>query len=195
MTKIYIGSSNKHKIFEFNHILKVNKIQGFEFIKFPYNVENIEENGATYEENAIIKLKAYSKFNLLPLVTDDSGLEIEALNNTPGIKSARFLGEHISYRERFNYIIDKLKGLSTKERKAKFVCTLAYKDSNKQIIVRGECEGIIVDTPVGDNGFGYDPIFYIPQLKKTMAELSDDEKCLISHRAKATLNLVQKLNK
>ena len=144
------------------------------------------EDGTTFEENAIIKAKTIMEITGEIAIADDSGLEVDYLDGAPGIYSARFLGEDTSYDIKNNYIIDKLKDAKGKERSARFVCAVAaaFPDGQSKVI-RGTMEGSIGYEIKGENGFGYDPIFYLPQYGKYSAELTSDEKNAISHRGEA----------
>ena len=145
------------------------------------------ETGATYHENAKMKASEGAEVSGLVTLADDSGLEIEALEGAPGVSSARFLGEEASYQERFAEILRRLRGLPQEKRRARFVCVIAIAEPGSQEVrlVQGEVEGFIAEEPQGEGGFGYDPIFWLPQHLATMAELPPDQKNVISHRARA----------
>ena len=148
---------------------------------------DIEENGKTYEENALIKARTVAKEAPGAIVmADDSGLEVDYLNKEPGIYSARYLGEDTSYVKKNSVILERLKDVPEEKRSARFVCAVAaaFPDGQTKVI-RGTMEGIIGYEIKGENGFGYDPIFYLPQYGKYSAELSSDEKNAISHRGEA----------
>ena len=154
---------------------------------------DVEENGATFEENAVIKAEAIMKICNQIVVADDSGLEIDYLDKTPGVLSARYLGHDTPYDYKNRKILEQLEGVPEDKRTARFVCAMAVACPGKETkVVRGTIEGIIGDEIAGENGFGYDPIFYLPELKKTTAELSMEEKNKISHRGKA-LDEVRKI--
>lgn len=156
----------------------------------------IEENGATFEENAIIKAKAVSEVCGEVVLADDSGLEIDYLNKEPGIYSARYMGENTSYRIKNANLIERLSGVPDEERTARFICAIAaFFPDGDVITAYGEVEGRIGYEEKGGNGFGYDPIFYLPELGKTTAELSDGEKNDISHRGKALRKMREELKK
>ena len=156
----------------------------------------IDENGATFEENAIIKAKAVSAVCGEIVLADDSGLEIDYLNKEPGIYSARYLGEDTSYSIKNAKLIERLRGVPDEKRTARFICAIAAVFPNGEVLTtHGEIEGRIGHKAEGTNGFGYDPIFYIPELEKTTAQLSDDEKNAISHRGKALFTMKEKLKK
>ena len=145
-----------------------------------------EENGTTYEENALIKARAVAQFTDAIVMADDSGLEVDYLNQEPGVYSARYLGEDTSYRIKNQNIIDRLAGVPEEERTARFVCAIAVVLPDKrELTVRATIEGRIDYEEKGSHGFGYDPIFYVPQFGKTTAELTEEEKNEVSHRGKA----------
>lgn len=147
---------------------------------------DIEENGTTYEENALIKAREVAKYTDAIVMADDSGIEIEHLDNGPGIFSARFLGEDTSYRIKNNYIIEQLAGVPDEKRTARYVCAIAtVLPDGRELTTRGVFEGRIGYEEVGENGFGYDPIFFVPKFGKTTAQLSPEEKNQVSHRGLA----------
>ena len=154
---------------------------------------DIVENGTTFEENARIKAKAVAQFTKDIVLADDSGLEIDYLNKEPGIYSARYMGEDTSYHIKNKSLIDRLEGVPDEKRTARFVCAIAavFPDG-KELVVRGTVEGIIGYEEKGENGFGYDPIFYLPERGCTTAELPPEEKNSISHRGNA-LRLMKEL--
>lgn len=181
---LLLATTNANKIEEIKNLLKNTKIN----IQTAPKDFNPIENGTSFMENAYIKAEnAATKFHTLSLA-DDSGLVINALNGKPGIYSARYANDDQS---RINRVLTELNQSNTIDRSAKFVCAMALVNQNKETLYSciGECCGLIVQKQTGTNGFGYDPIFFIPELNKTMAELSMDEKNKISHRSKA-LNLM-----
>lgn len=147
---------------------------------------DIVEDGKTFEENAVIKATAISKIANCLVLADDSGLEVDYMDKMPGIYSARWLGEDTSYAIKNQTIIDNLAGVPDEKRTARFVCAIAAAFPDGRVITRrGTIEGIIGYEERGENGFGYDPIFYLPEYGKTTAELSPEEKNKISHRGRA----------
>ena len=147
---------------------------------------NIVEDGITFEENAIIKAKLIMEMTGEIVLADDSGLEVDAMDKEPGIYSARFLGEDTSYQVKNQYILDKLKDVAQSKRGARFVCTIACAFPDGEIVTKtATIEGFIGQQIVGDNGFGYDPIFWIPLFNCTTAQLTPEQKNKISHRGKA----------
>lgn len=189
MKEIVVASTNEGKIKEIKAMLNEIGIE-VKSIKDVFNEEiEIEENGKTFQENALIKAQTICDMIHLPTLADDSGLEVDAMNGEPGIYSARFMGHDTSYDIKNQYIIDAVKG---KERGARFVCAMALCIPNEQpILIEEYFNGEINDCIEGENGFGYDPIFYVPELHKTSASLTLEEKNQYSHRAKALKKLYQ----
>ena len=155
---------------------------------------DIEENGATFEENAIIKARAICRLTGQIVLADDSGLEVDYMNKAPGVYSARYLGEDTSYSIKNQTIIKNLENAKGDERSARFVCVIAAAFPDGRIITaRGEIEGLIAYEEKGDNGFGYDPIFYVPDYNMTTAQMDSEQKNNISHRGKALRLMKEKL--
>lgn len=155
---------------------------------------DIIEDGSTFEENALIKAKAVAKYTDAIVLADDSGLEIDYLNKEPGIYSARYLGEDTSYRIKNQNLIDRLEGVPDEKRTARFVCAIAaaFPDGTS-LVTRGTIEGRIGYEERGEGGFGYDPIFYVPEFGKSTAELSAEEKNAVSHRGRALRRMKEEL--
>lgn len=197
MRKIVFATGNQGKMKEVRMILSDLGCEIYSLKDLNLDVD-IVEDGATFEENAMIKAKTICQMTGEIVLADDSGLEVDYLDKAPGIYSARFLGEDTSYDIKNQYIIDKLANAQGDERSARFVCAIAcaYPDGTAQT-TRGTIEGVIGYEPKGDNGFGYDPIFYVPEYNKSTAELSPEIKNKISHRGKALEQmkelLIQKL--
>lgn len=189
MVKIVAATNNLHKLREFKEILAPLGYQVLSLKDAGISVE-IEETGATFEENSRIKAKEILKLTGLPSLADDSGLEVDALNGEPGVFSARYCEG--SDEDRVDFLLNKMKQIEEKDRTARFVSviTLCFPDGDT-IIARGTCEGKITFEPKGKNGFGYDPVFYVEQYHKTFAELTADEKNRISHRGNA-LDILQR---
>ena len=147
---------------------------------------DIVEDGSSFEENAIIKAKAVMKLTGQLVLADDSGLEVDALGGEPGIYSARYLGEDTSYEIKNRNIIERLEGVEGEARSARFVCVIAAAFPDGEIVTtRGTIEGVIAKEPAGENGFGYDPIVYVPEYKMTTGQMEPEAKNAISHRGKA----------
>ena len=155
---------------------------------------SIEENGTTFEENALIKARAVAGQCGEIVLADDSGLEVDYLNGDPGIYSARYMGEETPYSIKNAAIIERLAGVPDEKRTARFVCAIAavFPDG-QELVTLGEIQGRIDYEEKGKNGFGYDPIFYVPEFGKTTAELTDEEKNSISHRGRALRKMKEKL--
>ena len=156
-----------------------------------------EENGASYEENALIKARAVAeKAGDAVVLAEDSGLEIDALGGEPGIYSARYLGEDTSYRVKNANLIERLAGVPEEKRTARFVCAIAaVLPDGRELVTKAAVEGRIGYEEKGEGGFGYDPIFYVPEFGRTTAELSEEEKNQISHRGKALRLMKEELRK
>lgn len=193
MKSIILASNNKDKVKEVKEILK-----GYDIISMKeagIDVD-IEENGTTFEENALIKARAIMKLTGQITMADDSGLEIDYLNKAPGVYSARFMGHDTSYDIKNKALIQKLEGVKGSDRSGRFVCAIAvcFPDGC-EIVKRGTMEGLIAEEIKGDNGFGYDPIVYLPEYGKTSGELAPEEKNKISHRGKALALIKEELDK
>ncbi|WP_043920763.1 XTP/dITP diphosphatase [Clostridium botulinum] len=190
-----VASNNQHKIEEIKEILKEFDLNILSLKEAGINVD-VEENGTTFAENAHIK--AAEIFKLVKdamVLADDSGLMVDILNGEPGVYSARYSGEHGNDRKNNEKLLSKLKGVKFIERKAKFVCAMELiVDENTIIDVQGEVEGYILEEARGGSGFGYDPLFYVPQFNKSMAEITAEEKNSISHRGKALKNLKKSID-
>ena len=157
---------------------------------------DVEEVGETLEENARLKATALAAQSEMLSLADDSGLEVDALGGEPGRLSARYAGEGASDRDRVNYLLSKLEGVPWEERSARFRCVIAVAVPDGQVeLCSGECRGVIALEPKGEQGFGYDPIFYLPELDKTMAELPLEVKNEVSHRGKAARKVSQALKR
>jgi len=192
MDKIVFATANEGKVKEIKEILKDFPIEVVSMKEMGITAD-IEENGATFEENSLIKARALVKLTGLPALADDSGLEVDYLNGEPGIYSARYLGRDTDYDYKNNYIIDKLSEAKGEERSARFVCVISLVlPDGREFVEKGVVEGLIGYEQKGENGFGYDPIFYLPEYGKTSAELPPEEKNRISHRGKA-LTAMKKL--
>ena len=187
MKQLIVASTNKGKIKEIKAMLKDINIEVLAMNEVLDQEIDIEENGKTFKENAVIKAKTIADIINKPVLADDSGLEVDALNKQPGIYSARFLGHDTSYEIKNQYIIDAVKD---KDKSARFVCAMALVIPNHEpILIEETMEGLINDKIEGENGFGYDPIFYFPPCKMTSAMMSMEEKNQHSHRAKALKRL------
>ncbi|MDO5734152.1 MAG: RdgB/HAM1 family non-canonical purine NTP pyrophosphatase [Eubacteriales bacterium] len=192
MIKIVLASHNPDKLKEFREILK-GKV---DLIAPPPGIcEQIEETGSSYEENALIKARVlHEACPGLYVLADDSGLSVDLLDGYPGIYSARFAGETASYKDKIDKLWSLLAAHEKSEWTAAFICALALiNPAGEERIFRGEVKGLIWPERLGENGFGYDPIFYIPELRQTTAQLSPAKKHRISHRGRAVEKLLQYL--
>jgi XTP/dITP diphosphohydrolase len=189
MKKILVASTNPGKLKELREML-ASDIEWVGLSDFP-GIAEIEEDGATFAENARKKALGYAKATGLWTLADDSGLVIDALGGQPGVHSARFSGAKDAKRSLIDHkniakVLKLLKDVPKEKRQAKFICCLCLASSDKVLIeTQGQVEGTIIDEPMGENGFGYDPIFYVPKLNKTVAQLDSAAKNAISHRGNA----------
>ena len=192
--RLILATSNKDKAREIAEILKdtpfvvtTMKEEGFD--------PDIVEDGSTFEENALIKARTVHELaGNAYVMADDSGLCIDALDGAPGIYSARFCGEDSTYPEKFAKIFEMLKDVPEEKRTAKFVCSIAVvRPDGSEFTVRGEVCGVLHEKPMGDGGFGYDPIFYVPEFGMTTAQMTKEQKNSISHRGKASRAMAEKL--
>ena len=187
MKEIMIATSNAHKVEEFREMLEPLGIQVRSLLDLEEKVE-IEETGTTFAENAMIKALSVHERLGIPVISDDSGLEVDAMDKAPGVYSARFLGYDTPYEEKNQYIMDQVKG---KTRTARYVCAIAYvEEDGAGHVFTGVVEGEIADHARGEKGFGYDPIFYYPPYGATLAEVSEEKKNAISHRGRALAQLI-----
>lgn len=190
---IILASNNKNKIREVKEILNDLNVKIISMKEAGIDID-IEENGTTFEENALIKAREVMKRTKCITMADDSGLEIDYLNKEPGVHSARFMGHDTSYDIKNKALIDKLKGVEGKDRSARFVAAIAVVfPDGKEIVTRETMEGMVAYEPCGTNGFGYDPILFLPEYNKCSAQLSSEEKNKISHRGKALRSMREKL--
>ena len=186
MNKIILASNNPNKLIEFRAIFTNHNIISLSDIGFN---KDIPETGSTLEDNALIKVREIFKLTNAICISDDTGLEVEALNGAPGVFSARYAGEPSNAKENIKKLLNELKKKNTINRSAKFRTVIAYKDSNQELLFEGIVEGSISLAPEGTSGFGYDPIFVPNDYKLTFAEMSIDIKNNISHRANAIKKL------
>lgn len=192
-TKIIFATKNQGKLKEIKQIMQDTNFEIISMCEAGINIE-IEETGTTFEENSIIKATAVMKESGLPALADDSGLEIDYLDKAPGVYSSRYMGEDTPYDIKNNRILELLKDVSKDQRTARFVSVIAavFPD-NTTITTKGTIEGIIGYEQAGENGFGYDPIFFVPEYNMTTAQMSIEQKNEISHRGKALKLMKNKL--
>jgi len=194
--KIIVATGNEGKMNEIRQILGKENI-AFSSLK-DENLQDVQiiENGRTFEENAVIKARRISDITGQMVLADDSGLEVDYLDKAPGVYSARYMGENTPYSIKNNHIIQLLEGVEDEKRTARFVCVIACAfPDGRTITARGVIEGRVGYEEKGENGFGYDPIFYVPEYGCTTAELSPEEKNKVSHRGKALMAMYNELIK
>lgn len=181
--KVVLASQNKKKIVEMKDILSKMGVEVLSQADVGLNLEP-EETGTTFEENARIKARAVMEAAGMPAIADDSGLMVDALGGEPGVYSARYGGPGLDDTGRWQLLLRNMAGQTNRQGKYVSVICCVFPDG-REILSRGECAGLLTEEPAGDGGFGYDPIFFLPQLGKTMAQITPEEKNQISHRAKA----------
>ena len=192
--QIVLATSNHGKLAEFQHLLSIHNIKMLTQKQF--GVTEVEETGLTFIENAILKARCVAEASGLPVIADDSGLEVDALNGAPGIYSSRYSGKNASDADNIEKLLKALDGLPISERTARFQCLLVYlrhANDPAPLICQGTWEGCIIEEPRGDHGFGYDPVFFVPNKHSTAAELTSEQKNKLSHRATAMHQLAEKL--
>lgn len=184
--KIILASKNQDKIREIQKILKDTNIELKTF--HDIDIPEVEETGVSFVENAILKARSASITTGLPAIADDSGIEVEYINARPGVRSARYSGENATNESNNKKLLEELSGVPQERRNACYRCVIVFMrfpDDPFPVISTGSWYGVIAEKPIGENGFGYDPIFFLPEFNKTSAQLTDDEKNKISHRALA----------
>ena len=186
--KLVLATRNKDKVREIKALLADTDIEIVNLDMFP-NVPEVVEDGETLEENAIKKAREVADFTGLPAVSDDTGLEVDYLGGKPGVYSSRFSGENATYADNVAKLLQELQGVPEARRTARFRCVAALVDTTREETVDGVCEGSILEQPRGERGFGYDPIFYVPEFKATFSEMNSKLKNQISHRAQAFLKI------
>lgn len=194
MQKIVLASSNQGKLREIQQVLAHLDRQLVPQSEF--NVSDVAETGLSFVENAIIKARHAARISGLPALADDSGLEVDALQGRPGIYSARFAGDKAADSDNIQKLLSELEGVESPQRSARFRCVLVYMrhaDDPSPIIAEGSWEGFILEELRGQNGFGYDPVFYIPEHQRAAAELEAEVKNQHSHRARALAQLVERM--
>ena len=188
--KIVLATHNHDKEIELQHSLRGLGVEICSLSEYP-DIGEIEETGTTLLENSLLKAHTVYDRTGLPAIADDTGLEVDALDGAPGVYSARFAGADATYEDNVNKLLSVMEDVSDDMRYARFRTVISFVDEIQELWTEGHIDGKIIDFPRGNAGFGYDPVFYIPQLEKTFAELSTEEKNKISHRGLA----LQKLRK
>lgn len=193
MKKIVVATHNQGKVAEIETMLSKFSI-AVESLSAYGDIPEAVEDGKTFQDNAVLKAKHYALYTKEVCLADDSGLEVDALAGAPGVYSARYAGDTATDAENNQKLLFELEGVSSHKRTARFRCALAVVDSGKVLFsADGKIEGIILDAPHGQGGFGYDPLFYVPSLGKTLAEIALADKNSISHRGQALHNLARQL--
>ena len=192
--KVVLASKNKHKLEEISKITEKFDMELVLESELGVDID-VEETGSTFEENSFLKAEAVMKATGLPALADDSGIAVDALNGEPGIYSARYgFDESLDDRGRLNLLLKNTENVPDDKRQAKFVCVITLVTPQGQTIqARGEVHGMLLRAPAGENGFGYDPIFYYPPFGKSLAQVSPEEKNRVSHRANALKVFYKKL--
>ena len=188
MYTLLVATTNPHKVKEIKSLLDIAglKLLGLsDFDRYP----KVIEDGKTFDENAVKKAETYFDYFGIPVIADDSGLEVDILKGEPGVYSARYAGEHATDADNNALLLKRLRGVPSQKRGAHFVCSVCFADATERRLFRGVREGRILEHPQGKGGFGYDPLFFVPALNKTFAQLSESEKNSISHRAMAFAEL------
>lgn len=196
MTQLLVATHNKGKVTEFADMMQEMQIKWLSLDDIGVNLD-VEETGSTFQENALLKAQTYAGLSGLLTLADDSGLEVDALSGAPGVYSARYGGTGLTPEARYQLVLQALGDVPESERGARFRCVIVLAEPNGRILAEAEgvCKGIITHMPVGEGGFGYDPIFYIPEEGKTMAELEPAKKNQISHRGRALQQLKPQLQR
>ena len=185
MPKLLLATNNQGKVSEYRALLGDIPFELVSLADEGLNIK-VDETESTMEANARLKASVTAKESRLPVLADDSGLEVDALGGEPGVRSARYAGDHASDSDRIKYLLSKLENVPWDLRTARFRCVIAIATPQGEVeVCSGECDGFITFEPIGNQGFGYDPVFYLPELHKTMAELPAEVKNRISHRGRA----------
>ena len=188
LNTIVLATHNQDKKIELQDALSGFPVTILSLYDFPH-IGEIEETGETLLENSMFKAKTVHNITQLPAIADDTGLEVDSLAGAPGVYSARYAGEDVTYSDNVNKLLNEMKGISSRNRGAQFRTVISFIDGERELWTEGIIKGEIGEMPVGNSGFGYDPIFFIPELNKTFAELSTEEKNKISHRGLAMKKL------
>jgi len=194
--KIVIATRNRHKAVELQTLLHG---AGYDAVRLDEidpdgKIPEVEETGTTFKENALLKAHAIAKATGLPSVADDTGLEVDALGGAPGIFSARYAGENCTYEDNVKKLLRELSDVADDRRTARFKTVAVYVHKETELSAEGVVEGVITEKAEGVGGFGYDPVFSVWDMKKTYAQLADEEKNRVSHRGKAIRSLIEKLH-
>jgi len=189
---ILIASTNRHKVEEIKKIFRFPQLK-FKSLDQYKEIPEAIENGKSFQDNALLKAKHYYHHTQMPVIADDSGLVVPALNGEPGIHSARYAGEQSAYDKNNALLLSRMENLVGNQRFAFFVCVVVFFDGKNIIFSEGRAEGTIINELKGTGGFGYDPLFYYPEARKTFAEMDPEDKNQVSHRFRALKGLNDKL--
>lgn len=192
--RLVLATRNADKVREIQAILGLQDGQLVSLLDYPHFAD-IEETGGTLEANALIKAREGFRMTGTPCIADDTGLEVDALGGAPGVYSSRYAGETATYAENVRKILSVMKDVPAGKRTARFRCVVALKAEGREEWVEGACEGVILTEPRGAGGFGYDPVFFVSELGKTLAEMTLAEKNAISHRGRAFRAMAEVLRK
>ncbi|MCP4360197.1 MAG: RdgB/HAM1 family non-canonical purine NTP pyrophosphatase [Chloroflexi bacterium] len=184
--KLLVATSNQGKVAEFADMMRDLQLEWLGLKDIGVTMD-VVENGRTFRDNAILKARAYARETGLFTLADDSGLEVDALAGAPGVHTARYGGEGLTHAERYQLLLQYMAGVVEAERTARFCCVIVFAAPDGMILgeAEGVCEGRIAERPLGNKGFGYDPVFFLPQFGRTMAQLESEVKHKISHRGQA----------
>lgn len=194
--RLVFATRNRGKLSELRQLLALDGVEVLSLDDLP--VPEIEEDGATFAENALLKARGVMEATSLPALADDSGLEVDALDGAPGVHSARYAGPGASDADRVELLLENLRGVPPERRTARFRCAVAFvdpRDPGSPRLHEGSCEGRILDQPRGEGGFGYDPVFYVEELGCTFAEARPEDKNRLSHRGRAMRAMVEELRR
>lgn len=194
MKKVLVATKNQGKLREFAEMLSDLDIEWLSLGDVDVDFD-VEETGETFRENALLKAEAYARATGMLTLADDSGLVVDGLDGEPGVYTARYGGAGLSSQERYHYLLGKLQDVEGDERSARFRCVILFMNGDGELLAEAEgvCEGRISEAPRGEGGFGYDPVFLLPEMDKTMAELPSEVKHRISHRGRALQKLVPQI--
>lgn len=185
LTRLLVATRNEGKVEEYEELLAGLPL-ALTFLTREGIAAEVEETGSTFKENAVQKAEEYARLSGLLTLADDSGLEVDALRGDPGVRSARYAGVGATDEDRYRLLLDKMREIPWAERAARFRCVVAVAEpGGDRLTSEGICEGVIAFSPEGSYGFGYDPVFFLPQFGQTMAQLPPEVKNRISHRARA----------
>ncbi len=191
--KLLLATQNKHKVEELTRLMQPYAVEVVSLLEYP-EIGEIIEDGDTLEANALIKARAGYAHCGIPTIADDTGLAVDALDGAPGVYAARYAGENATYDDNVKKMLNELSGIPEDRRQAQFQTAAVFFDGSETMIGRGEVPGMITMERQGDSGFGYDPIFYIPEKQKTYAQMDLEEKNILSHRKRAFAHLIDQLS-